>query len=68
MKSVITRSFRSARRTKPVTEYVILQSGLRNDLYYLCPGCRIHLPREYMQFCDCCGQRLGWKHLEKDTN
>lgn len=52
-------------RTKHVTEHIVLKSGLGESLYYLCPGCNIFLPREYMRFCDCCGQRLGWDAVEK---
>ena len=52
-------------RTKPVTERIVLNSGAGESLYYLCPGCSIFLPREYMRFCDCCGQRLGWDAVEK---
>lgn len=52
-------------RTKPVTEHIVLKSGLGESLYYLCPGCHTFLPREYMRFCDCCGQRLGWDAVEK---
>ena len=52
-------------RTKPVTEHTVLKTSLGESLYYLCPGCYIFLPREYMRFCDCCGQRLGWDAVEK---
>ena len=54
-------------RTKPVTERIVLNSGAGESLYYLCPGCSIFLPREYMRFCDCCGQRLGWDAVEKQA-
>ena len=52
-------------RTRPVTEHIVLKSSLGESLYYLCPGCSIFLPREYMRFCNCCGQRLGWDAVEK---
>ena len=26
-----------------------------------CPRCKVTIEREYMRFCDRCGQRLGWK-------
>lgn len=29
--------------------------------YPLCPRCTIGLEREYMNFCDRCGQKLSWK-------
>ena len=50
-------------RMRPVTEHMIVRSSLGESLYYLCPGCSIFLPREYMRFCDCCGQRLGWNSV-----
>lgn len=50
----------AAWRPKPVVEHVILRSILGDSLYYLCPGCGIPLSREYMNFCDSCGQKLGW--------
>ena len=33
------------------------------DMYPLCPRCGHLLEREYMRFCDNCGQRLGWEGL-----
>ena len=32
--------------------------------YYLCPRCQILLEREFVAYCDCCGQRLNWDHYE----
>lgn len=31
--------------------------------YPLCPRCGISLEREFMRYCSCCGQCLGWKSL-----
>ena len=33
----------------------------RGDTYSICPRCDCLLDREYMRFCDCCGQKLSWK-------
>ena len=33
--------------------------------YPVCPKCDLTLEREYMNFCDRCGQRLDWKEYEK---
>ncbi len=30
------------------------------DSYYACPRCRISLSREFMSYCDSCGQCLDW--------
>lgn len=27
----------------------------------VCPACKVTLEREYQNYCDRCGQRLGWK-------
>lgn len=32
--------------------------------YPICPRCDCSLDREYVRFCDRCGQRLSWKHME----
>lgn len=31
----------------------------------VCPKCDLTLDREYMNFCDRCGQKLDWKGYEK---
>lgn len=31
--------------------------------YPLCPRCNCSLERDYMAYCDRCGQRLGWKFI-----
>lgn len=33
-----------------------------NTSYYVCPRCNITMEREFMAYCDQCGQCLGWKH------
>ena len=30
----------------------------------VCPRCNITLDREYMHYCDRCGQCLSWKHYK----
>ena len=41
----------------PVTEVLVLAHG---DNYPICPRCDYTIEREYMNYCDRCGQRLGW--------
>ena len=41
----------------PVTN--ILRLEYDGD-FPICPRCHISLEREYMNFCDHCGQKLGW--------
>ena len=33
--------------------------------YYVCPRCKITLDREFMAYCDRCGQCLNWKNYRK---
>ncbi len=51
----------SYRVSMPVTEGLLLQ----NSVYYYCPRCRCPLDREYMAFCDRCGQKLSWRCRKK---
>ena len=32
--------------------------------YPICPRCGCSIDREYMNFCDRCGQRLGWERFD----
>ena len=41
-----------------VTEVVVLNSG---SCYPRCPRCGLSIDREYMNYCDRCGQRLEWR-------
>lgn len=45
---------------EPVAAHIHVHSNTGSCLYYLCPCCGILLPREYMRYCDNCGQRLCW--------
>ena len=44
----------------PVTKLI----ALTNTTYPLCPRCNLSLEREYMSFCDRCGQKLNWDLFE----
>ena len=50
------------RMKMPVTEVMLFPDG--ND-YYVCPRCHITMEREFMNFCDRCGQHLDWKGYKK---
>ena len=45
----------------PVHKVVVYGSG---DSYPVCPRCDCTLEREYVRFCDRCGQCLSWKRLD----
>ena len=32
--------------------------------YAVCPKCHVTMEREYVNFCDRCGQRLGWNNCK----
>ena len=49
-----------------VTEVMVISSGLYGETgYYVCPRCSITMEREFMAYCDRCGQRLDWKYYKK---
>lgn len=50
------------RMKMPVTEVMLFPD--RNS-YYVCPRCHITMEREFMSFCDRCGQHLDWKGYKK---
>ena len=45
----------------PVTKVIVYRSGTSCPV---CPRCSMSLEREYMAFCDRCGQKLNWDLLE----
>lgn len=45
----------------PVTKIIVYAD---NTAYPLCPSCEIALEREYVFFCDQCGQKLNWDLFE----
>lgn len=34
------------------------------EIYPQCPRCKRTMDREYIQFCDRCGQKLSWDYLD----
>ena len=44
----------------PVTKVI----AYANTTYPVCPRCAVSLDREYMSFCDRCGQKLNWDLFE----
>lgn len=45
----------------PVTKVIVYTGGIS---YPICPRCAMGLEREYMSFCDRCGQKLNWDLFE----
>ncbi len=53
--------FFTYRKPMRVTEIMIYPSPNYGETgYYVCPKCKTTLEREFMHFCDRCGQRLDW--------
>ena len=50
----------------PMQVKEILQIKQDNG-YPVCPRCNCTIDREYMHFCDRCGQCLGWDAFENAT-
>lgn len=48
------------RQVMPVRELARYRSG---GTFPVCPRCGSALEREYQNYCDRCGQRLGWRGL-----
>ena len=49
------------RKPMRVTEIMIYPSPNYGETgYYVCPKCKTTLEREFVRFCDRCGQRLDW--------
>lgn len=57
-------SYRSPMR---ITEMMVYMTMYGRTGYYVCPRCRVTLERDYMSFCDRCGQRLNWDSSSKAT-
>lgn len=54
----------SYRRPMLVHSLVIFVDTPYRDSYYRCPRCHITLAREFVQYCDRCGQCLDWSQWE----
>ena len=54
----------SFRKALAVTEIVVFKNG---DFYPVCPRCQSSMEREYMHYCDRCGQCLKWSGFSKAT-
>ena len=50
------------RQPLKVVQILLLKNG---DCFPVCPRCGITLEREYMSYCDRCGQCLEWKEYKK---
>lgn len=51
----------SYRHPMLIRELMVFPSKLHPDSYYVCPRCRNTMEREFMAYCDRCGQCLDWR-------
>ena len=50
------------RLAKPVIEVMSFRTAFGGYAhFYVCPSCHVTLDREFMAYCDRCGQRLDWE-------
>ena len=55
------------REPMPVTHIRCINGSLGLVGFPVCPCCGITMDREYLTYCDRCGQRLDWKNFSKAT-
>lgn len=55
----------SYRRPMLVRELMVFPAMRPMDSYYVCPRCQITLEREFVKYCDRCGQCLDWTKYEQ---
>ena len=63
--SVFFRLLMTYRVPMVVKDMVSFYHFPEDDVYYLCPRCQELLPREFMAYCDRCGQCLDWSEYRK---
>ncbi len=48
-----------------VRELMVFPARSECYSYYVCPRCQITMEREFMRYCDRCGQCLNWSQYER---
>ena len=48
-----------------VNEAIIFSRWPEDDIYYRCPRCQRLLEREFLSYCNLCGQCLNWRDYKK---
>lgn len=58
----VEKAFLSYRLGMRVTEVRVFNSPVYGKTgYYICPRCKTTMEREFVSFCDRCGQHLDWE-------
>lgn len=63
--SVCFQLMLSYRIPMKVTDVMVFPRWPVDDIYYRCPRCQKLLDREFMAYCDSCGQCLDWQDYKK---
>ena len=53
------------RQKMPITEIMVFHTHFGETGFYVCPRCKLTLDRDFVSFCDRCGQYLDWKDYRK---
>lgn len=59
VRKFLARNLGSYRRKMAVAEMMLFPD---QTAYAVCPRCHVTLEREYVDFCDRCGQHLAWEN------
>lgn len=52
----------SYRKPLVVREILLFKDG---NSYPVCPRCSVSMEREYVRYCDRCGQHLSWRRFDQ---
>lgn len=63
--SVFFQLLMTYRTPMMVNEAMIFCKAFTDDLYYRCPRCQTFLARDFIAYCDRCGQCLDWRDYKK---
>lgn len=63
--SVFFRLLMTYRVPMMVQDVLVFRRFPENHIYYRCPRCQVLLARDFMAYCDRCGQCLDWSEYRK---
>ena len=63
--SVFFQLLMTYRTPMMVDEAIIYRKAFGYDIYYCCPRCQNTLERDFVAYCDRCGQCLDWSEYRK---
>lgn len=63
--SVFFRLLMTYRVPMMVQDVLVIRRFPENHIYHRCPRCQVLLARDFMAYCDRCGQCLDWRDYQK---